>query len=62
MLAHYCTKPLMVERLCELGNFFMGYNFIFYLVTSILHSIKEYVGKPSKKEKEKSQKCVIELS
>ena len=52
----------MVERLCELGNFFMGYNFIFYLVTSILHSIKEYVGKPSKKEKEKSQKCVIELS
>ena len=55
VLAYYFTKPLMNLRLRELNNMIIGYKSIFDFEPSILHSIKERVGKPPKQ----NQKFVI---
>ena len=54
MLEDYFTKTLMGESLRDLRNLVMRYKSIFGLDPSILHSFKEHVGKPSKREEVKN--------
>ena len=54
MLDDYFNQKLMRARLHELRNVIKVYKSIFDLYPSILHPIKENVGKPSTTEKKKN--------
>ena len=51
MLVDYFTNTLLDSMFHDFRNMMIGYKSIFDLDPSILHSNKEHVGKPPKREK-----------